>query len=242
MVPDFQPIEHGRWRIRTIPSQAQASVWGDTGTDGPAAFLERTGDGGVANWMSTTLMERESQEIGIHGATGTTLMLGLGLGWAALNTMMNPSVTRLIVVERDAEVIALSARSGVFAGLSPDQTARLEIVAGDAFTFVPDGPIDTLLADIWPSWLDTVVVEEMRAVQKRINAARVHFWGQEAAIWRAAATRFGPLAPFDWEAIRTVVADDIALPLILPDWDDYPQKIVDCLRRYGTPEIQSALS
>jgi hypothetical protein len=187
-------------------------------------------------------MEPESQEIGIHGATGTALMLGLGLGWAALNTMMNPSVTRLIVVERDAEVIALSARSGVFAGLSPDQRARLEIVAGDAFTFVPDGPIDTLLADIRPTWLDPMVVEEMRALQTRINAARVHFWGQEAAIWRAAAARFGPQAPFDWEAIRTVVADDIALPLILPDWDDYPQKIVDCLRRYGTPEIQSALS
>lgn len=49
--------------------------------------------------------------------------------------------------------------------------------------------------------------------------------------------RFGPTAPFDWPAIRRTVGEDLALPLILPDWPDYPDKILKILRRFSYSEL-----
>lgn len=190
--------------------------------------------------MSTVQLELESQEVGIHGAVGTTVILGFGLGWAVVNAALNPAVDRVIAVERDPDVIGLSDVSGVFDGLSPDTRAKIEIRQADAFEFEPDGPVDTLIADIWPDWQAHRVYEDMLILQSQIGADRVHFWGQEMTIWRRAIKRFGPDVPFDWTAIRRTVSEELELPLILPDWPDYPERILRLLQRCSGEELSDA--
>jgi hypothetical protein len=238
-IPPYREVQFGRWRIRQMADHTDMEFWDHasarrsiTFLEGPAASSDVT-----MNWMSTLSMELESQEIGIAGAVGTTVILGLGLGWALLNTALRPSVDRVVVVERDPETIGLAEVSGLFDTVAPAVRAKVEIVEADAFSYSPDGPVDTLLADIWPDWQHPEVVSDMRRLHAGIGGERVHFWGQEIAIWRSAVARFGPTAPFDWPAIRRTVSEDMALPLILPDWPDYPDKILKILRRFSYSEL-----
>jgi len=241
-IPEFKAVAVGRWRIRRAMQWANMGFWGDDAGACDVAFLEGPGEGGgaTANWMSTVQLELDSQEIGIAGAVGTTVVFGFGLGWATVNAALNPAVERVIAVERDPEIIALSEVSGVFDGLSPEVRGKIEIRQGDAFDFAPERSVDTMLADIWPDWLDPAVCRDVVRLQHRVGAARVHFWGQEATIWRAAVARFGPTAPFDWPAIRATVAEDLGLPLILPDWPDYPEMILRCVQRAAPAEVAAA--
>lgn len=239
VVPEYRACSYGRWRIRRAWHAADTGFWGDEGDPREVAFLEGpSADGtGIANWMSTVKSELDSQAIGICGAVGTTVVLGFGLGWAVANIALNPAVDRVIAVERDPEILGLAEISGVFAGLAPDIRSKIELREADAFSFVPDMPVDTLVADIWPDWLEDRVHRDTIAIQRRIAARRVHFWGQEMAIWRQAVRRFGPDAPFDWAAVRQVAEQDMDLPLILPDWPDYPEKILMGLRRSAYDEM-----
>ena len=65
---------------------------------------------------------------------------------------------------------------------------------------------------------------KMRHIQNNIAAEAIYFWGQEIQIWRAACAHQGDTPALDWPLVRAI-ARDFALPLILPDWPDYPQKI-----------------
>lgn len=240
--PPYRAVSHGRWRIRIAELMADIGFWGDEGEPRSVAFLEGPTAQGDApgGWMSTSRLEIESQEIGIAGAVGTTVVLGLGLGWAALNAALRPEVGRVVVVERDRDTIGLAEVSGLFDGVDPAVCAKIEFHACDAFAYAPDGPVDTLLADIWPDWQEPRVMRDASAINERVGAARVHVWGQEIFLWRHAVARNGPATPFDWPAIRRAVTEDIRLPLILPDWPDYPERILRCLRRCAPGELAAA--
>ena len=62
--------------------------------------------------MSLTPHEIESQELGFLHASENVVIMGLGMGWIAANSALNPKVTQVTVVERDPDVIRLFHDSG----------------------------------------------------------------------------------------------------------------------------------
>lgn len=178
-------------------------------------------------WMSVTPLEVESQEIGIRAASGHVLIFGLGLGWAAAATCCIPAAARVTVVERDPEVLALHAALRVFDQLPADAHAKLTVVAGDAFDFVPEEPVDLLMPDIWLPLVGGDRVEEVRRMQSKVRARRLYFWGQELEIARHARAAGRSL---DTAGVEETVAA-FGLPLVVPG-GDYPARIDAAARRW----------
>ena len=55
-------------------------------------------------WMSLTAHEIESQELGCRFAYGHTVIMGLGMGWIAANTALNPNVQKVTIVELESQL------------------------------------------------------------------------------------------------------------------------------------------
>ena len=159
------------------------------------AALVRVEDEGrsIRTWMSMTPMEIESQELGCRAASGHTVVMGLGMGWATANAALRPDVTAVTVVEFDPEVIAMIGEIGVFEQLRRRFRSKITVVRGDALTYTPDQPADTLLADIWLPINGDGRVDQVRAMRANTGASRVYFWGQEMVIARMARAS-GPVA------------------------------------------------
>ena len=188
-------------------------------------MLTGPGKNGTTTWMAMTPSEIESQEIGLRSAHGHTVVLGLGMGWLAANVALRPEVDHVTVVERDRDIIEMVNFSGIFAQLPKPARDKLEIVQEDALAWRPSGPVDTLQADIWARFIEDNKLQDIRRMQENIRADVVYFWGQEMEIWRFACHREGSQPALDWPLVRDIVAEDIRLPLLLPSWRDYPQKI-----------------
>jgi hypothetical protein len=198
----------GRWRL--VPggfSLDHGYHSGPCATLGmPLLLRDRDGDGRTWDtWMSLSPHEIESQEFGCRHAFGHTVVMGLGMGWAAVNIALNPAVTRVTVIERDPEVIDLFERSGVLQGLPDDVSARIRIVPADALEWRPDAPVDFLYADIWRTLEEPQTLDDVRRMQANVGAAAIYFWGQELFIH--------------------TLGDRIDLPLLVPPGLDYPALI-----------------
>jgi hypothetical protein len=224
-LPQYRLFERSAWSVRTIMMAAARGYWGETYKITGAPILSGPGANGRASWMSMLPSEIESQEIGLQSAHGYTVVVGLGMGWLAANAALRREVDRVTVVERDRDVIDLVEATGVFDQLPADARGKLEIVQADALAWQPSTAVDTLQADIWERFVEDRKLSDIRRMQDNIGAASLYFWGQEMEIWRFACRRHGPQPPLDWPLVRTIVSDDIKLPLLLPDWPDYPQKI-----------------
>jgi len=172
------------------------------------------------SWMSMTPNEFESQGIGIAFAHGHVLVMGLGLGWAAAACSSLAWVSAVTVVERDLDVLALHAELDIFAQLPPPARSKLRLVAGDALSYVPEGPVDLLLADIWQPFVSDGRLDEVRTIQANVDAAAIHFWGQELEIARHARAAGRAL---DAEGIPATIAD-FGLPLVGPSYPGYAEK------------------
>lgn len=221
--PVYQPFKGQRWEVRLTPMILCRGYWSPARMiNNMAALLRLDSDGGGRTWMSMTPMEIESQEIGCRHAVGHVVVMGMGMGWAVANAALRPEVSRVTVVEYDPEVIDLIAQLGVFAQLPPDIAAKISVVQGDAYAFVPDSPADTLLADIWLPLFGADRDAEVRRMRDNCRAVRVYFWGQEMVI--AHRARNASLA-LTRTTLDKIVAD-MDLPLIGPaEYPDYPQKI-----------------
>ena len=223
--PRYSQGECGAWTMRQIHQAAARGYWGQVyrvlGTVillGPSAAHDSA-------WMSITPMEVESQEIGIAAARGHTVVLGLGMGWAAANIALSPAVERVTVVERDADIIALIAALGIFDQLPSAARAKLEIVQADALTWRPDQPVDSLQADIWEKMVEPQKWDDVRRMRDNIRPAALYFWGQEMELWRLACRAAGGVpATLSAEMLATLITD-AGLPLIVPDWPDYAARI-----------------
>ncbi len=229
-LPHYPPLTCGPWAIRQIAMVSSRGYWGEVYRINGTAILSGPGQQGKASWMSMTPSEIESQEIGLQAASGHTVVMGLGMGWLAANAALRPTVDHVTVVERDPDIIALVDAAGVFAQLPQLARDKIEIVQADAFAWRPSTPVDNLQADIWERFIEPGKLAAVRRMQDGIGAAKVYFWGQEMEIWRLACARQGGEAQLDWPLIRTIVAEDIGLPLILPDWLDLPAKIAAASR------------
>lgn len=172
-------------------------------------------------WMSMTPYKIESQEIGIRLSRGHVLIFGLGMGWSTAVCALRPEVESVTVVEKDRAVIELNAVLDVAGQLPDEARAKIRVVEGDAFAYVPDRAVDCLMPDIWLPLVSAGRIEEVRRMQANVAAREIYFWGQEMEIARHAAVAG---RAFDLAGIAATVAS-FDLPLIGPALDDYSEKV-----------------
>jgi len=223
-IPRYRPMRHGDWQLRVVEMNLAPGYWSGTVLVQGMAVLSRRGE----SWMSMTPMELESQEIGVRLARGHVLVYGLGMGWSALASALREEVTAVTVVERDPDVLAMHRDLGVFAQLPEMARAKIRIVEGDAFDYVPDRPVDVLMPDIWLPLTSDGRVDEVRRMQAGVQAEAVYFWGQEIEIARHAAAAGRAL---DAAGIAAPAAA-LDLPLLGPALPGYPEKLEAAARRW----------
>jgi hypothetical protein len=178
-------------------------------------------------WMSLTPLEVESQELGYRYASGDVVIMGLGMGWVAANAALNPKVSMVTVIECDPDVISLIRESGAFDSLATHARQKINIINADAMEWSP-GPghsVDFLYADIWLHLAEPETMEQVRQMQKNVQAKQVYFWGQEITIHSAISRIAKNDEVINADLVRQAVADVINLPLLIPDDRDYPQMI-----------------
>jgi len=237
-LPRYRLGQSGPWTIQRIMMVASRGYRGEVYRTAGTVILSGPGSAGRASWMSMTPSEIESQEIGLIAARGHTVVLGMGMGWLAANAALKPEVTHVTVVERDRNILELMHEQAVFEQLPPEARDKLEIVEADALAWRPSVPVDSLQADIWERFVEDDKLAHARTMQDNIGAASVYFWGQEMEIFRLACRRFASDAPqLDRRLIDAIVAEDIALPLVLPDWPDLAEKIT-AAAAWWTPKTE----
>jgi hypothetical protein len=226
-MPDYREGESEHWRIRIVEfcldRGYQTGVW--IVQDMPV-LLRRVGDPPVwETWMSLSPREVESQELGIRHAFGHTVVMGLGMGWVAINIALNSNVDRVSVIEHDPEVIDLFGKSGALDGLSRAVADRMEFIEDDALQWRPDGAVDFLYADIWPELRMPETLDEVRRMQENVKAKQVYYWGQELGIHSAARRMAGRGRQLNEKLIRRCIEETIELPLLIPPAVDYASMI-----------------
>jgi hypothetical protein len=226
--PVYRPMRGDRWRLDVTPMCMAPGYWSGPQLVTDMAVLVRIEDEGrsIRTWMSITPLEIQSQGLGCRAASGHTVVLGLGMGWATANAALRPDVTAVTVVEFDAEVIEMIGEIGVFEQLPPEARAKITVVRGDALTYTPDQPADTLLADIWLPVNGDERVDQVRVMRTNTGASRVYFWGQEMVIARMARDLGLSLEGGDvgHATVGRIVAE-LGLPLIGPELPDYPELV-----------------
>src|SRR4051794_37144320 len=233
--PVYRPTRGERWRLDVVPMCMVTGYWsGPQLVTDMAALVRVEGEGAsIRTWMSMTSMEIESQELGCRAAFGHTVVMGLGMGWATANAALRPDVTAVTVVEFDPEVIAMIGEIGVFGQLPHKAQAKISVVRGDALTYTPDIPADTLLADIWLPINGDDRVEQVRSMRVNTGASRVYFWGQEMVIARQARDLGLSLEGGDVGRANVArIVAELGLPLIGPELPDYPEMIAQAAAKW----------
>lgn len=231
-VPPYRAAQGPNWRFSNFFLPACAGYFhGPRPLDWMNWGLVRDG----ITWMSLTPMEIESQLPHMAAARGTIAVCGLGMGLMAYAVAHQPDVDRVLVIERDPEVVEVFKQ---FSGYDEwDVRDRVEIVLSDAMDPALAGrlgPVDVLYADIWPFLRMDCMVPDMQRMLKAIPAPVCGYWGQE-------------LDMVDWAVARGVAADDFSaehvtafctahgLPLLGLEEPSYP---VLCRRAATNPSIR----
>ena len=233
-LPHYRDGSWGEWSMSVMLLPAARGYWGTTYATLGCAVLSGPVRGDSATWMSIVPMEIESQEIGIAAASGHTVVLGLGMGWAAANVALNPAVDRVTVVERDADVIAMITAQGVVDQLPAAARAKIAIVHADAFDWRPDSPVDSLQADIWAKIVEPGKWDDVHRLQANIGAASVYFWGQEMELYRLACREAGAIPTDLSNADVERLAVQTGLPLVLSQEPELAARIA-AGARWWTP-------
>ncbi len=99
-------------------------------------------------WMTVTPNEIATMAAEIGEARGNIAVLGLGLGYFAFMCARKPQVSRVTVVERDPDAIALF-REQLLPQFS--DARKIQLIRADAFDYlaVPDPAVDFVFADLW---------------------------------------------------------------------------------------------
>jgi hypothetical protein len=222
-VPAYRAGDVGPWRITHEGFGLDRGYYsGHWAVHGMPVLLRSRGDPPVwESWMSLSPHELESQEFGCRRAFGYTVVMGLGLGWVAVNVALNPAVDRVTVVEIDPAVIDLFHRSGALDGLPQAALDKIEIVEADALQWRPSQPVDVLYADIWLRLAEPQVLDEVRRMQENVAAGSIYYWGQELTLYSCARQLAGADGRLDEPLLRRCVEEVIALPLLIPPGVDY---------------------
>lgn len=223
-VPEYRPMRSGHWELHQAKNILCQGYWGPTRLVPLMSTLMR--DNKV--WMSTTPMELESQSIGIELAKGHVVICGLGMGWSAAATALNPHVTAVTVVEYDPDVIALHDELNIFSQLPAAERSKITIEQGDAHNWRPADAVDMLMPDIWLPLISSGRVAEVQNMQANVGANLVYFWGQELEIARHAVAAGRAL---DDSGIAATISE-FGLPLVGADVRDYALRIATVSDRW----------
>lgn len=238
-IPAYQEGRWNDWEIRKaalcLDHGYHSGVWM---ADNLAVLLRHSPAQGTLpeTWMSPSPHEIESQELGCRHAFGHTLVMGLGLGWVAVNAALNPKVTAVTVIEIDPDVIGLVQALGILAQLPQEAREKITIIQGDALTWRPESQVDFLYADIWQKLGEACVLPQIRQMQENVNAALIYFWGQELALYNE-MNAGGSAAPIlTHKTVSSCVRKNIRLPLLIPQkYEQMIQKVVDNRHKRGLP-------
>ena len=249
-LPNYPQGEWGEWRISRMATGIDHGYYTRRWVISDMPTLLRRSPNSPdlwETWMSLTPHEIESQEPGCLCATGHTVVMGLGMGWIALNAALRPAVRSVTVVERDKDVIELFYSSAVLRQVEPGIRNKIVIVHADALEWRPEEPVDFLFADIWRTIADFGALADIRRMQGNVGAKRVYFWGQELRLYTAFQRLFGEETPFHLEGIGECVAWDLKLPLVLPWGTEYVERIMAAVenrraRRLPLQEPQSPVN
>lgn len=235
-LPEYTCGQVGQWRI-----EPGGRLLTDSGYTSGVHLLESLpslsrrvdapthgNDGVWETWMSITPHETESQELAYQHARGEVVIMGLGMGWIAANCALNPEVTRVRIIECDADIIRLYHQCGAHESLPPEARDKISILEADALAWRPDpdDEVDFLYVDIWLALDEPQALEQVRQMQARVAASVVYFWGQELAIASALNDSGVELVGLSNLQLMTSLAEVIALPLLIPADRDYGQMIL----------------
>lgn len=241
-VPLYNPPLHmpgyldgiiGQWKLSHGGFHIDRGYWSGNWGVWNMPLLQRNpnGDGKTwETWMSLSPHEIESQEFGCRCAHGHTVVMGLGMGWVAVNAALNPAVSRVTIIERDPQVLSLFEASRALDGLAPDVVGKIRVVLADALEWQPDARVDFLYADIWRTLEEPRTLDDVRRMQARVKARDIYFWGQELAIHTLCdqAQEGGAGWP---QAVQQCISQAMALPLLQPLDVDYPALISQVTRQ-----------
>lgn len=236
-LPAYRQGTVGRWRLTrsgfSLDRGYYSGTWGVWGL--PALLHDTNGDGKTwETWMSLSPLEIESQGIAPRHAYGHAVVMGLGMGWVAINIALNPAVSRVSVIERDPDVISLFYWSNALAGLPAELSDKIDIIKADALEWrpAPGLAVDFLYADIWCKLEEPQTLADVRRMQANVAAKTVYYWGQELTLHGLTAPQMPEDGtPDQWAAaIQRCIDAEIAVPLLLPADIDY----VDFIREVST--------
>lgn len=213
--PRYRLVENGRWKlVQAYIAAAPGYFSGPRPLSWMNTLLVRDG----ITWMSLVPMEVESQMPHLGAAQGTVVICGLGLGVMAYAVSALRAVKRVLVVERDPEVIAMFRAFADFENWP--QRGKIELVQSDAMAF-RCADADFLYADIWPCYRMNTMIPDMQRIHQGVPAPRCGYWGQELDMvdW----ARNQGVAPADFDARHVqAFAEAHGLPLIGLENPDYP--------------------
>lgn len=228
--PPYRETKSGSWQFRQALLPAAPGYFsGPRSLDWMTSLLVKDG----ITWMSLVPMEVESQMPHLAAAHGTVVVCGLGLGLMAYAVSARKAVGRVVVVERDPEVIAMARTFTAFE--SWPQRHKVEIVQADACEFRFHGA-DFLYADIWPFYRMDTMLPDMKRMHRNIPTPDCGYWGQELDMVDHACARGVALEDFDARHVEEF-RQAHGLPLIGLEESCYPQL---CRQAAVNPAIGAA--
>ena len=150
-IPDVTVPEgtKGAWCVerfevskRDADFENMRSIFGGGRYIRPGIYTRLTRHGHVV--MSDTPAEKSDHLSPVLRASNHCLVNGLGLGMVVNAMLLKPEVTKVTVVERSEDVIALVAPHYL-----SQYGDRVNIVLADAFAYKPTGQYDVVWHDIW---------------------------------------------------------------------------------------------
>lgn len=161
-------------------------------------------------WMSLSPSEIESQQIACDLACGHTVVMGLGLGFSALNIAKNINVNKVTVIENDENIIELFNKSIILNDIPKGVMEKISIINSNSLNWKPNCFVDFLYIDIWLELNHPNTLNQVKLMQKNISASKVFFWGQEVLI--ASKLKNKDIESYNEEIIHSILGIDIALP------------------------------
>lgn len=228
-LPKYRSMQKDNWRITYMGLGFDHGYFTDVWAVENMPILSRRSredNGKWESWMSICPHELESQELCCRYSRGNVAIMGLGLGWVAINTALNPQVEKVIVVERDTEVMEIFRESGALDDVPGEVQNKIVIVRADAFQWKPAADsIDFLYVDIWKNLVEPQTIEDVRRMQNNIKADKIYFWGQELFFFHEFHDSGAAEDGMNMDFLENI-AHRINLPLFLPEDIDYPSMVV----------------
>jgi len=227
-LPRYKDGIFGRWKISHALNTIAPGYSGNPYLTTHLPVLSRKSDKHPdvwETWMSLAPYELESQELGCRYAYGHTVIMGLGMGWIAVNAALSPHVTKVTIIELDKEVIELFQCSGVMDDLSEEVKEKITIVNANSLEWKSEEKVDFLYADIWLYLDEPQTLSDVRQMQKNLNAEMIYFWGQEITLYAESLKLINDEEALTPEIVRKCTDKEIKLPLLLPEHMDYAEFI-----------------